>query len=60
MLFRLYYLGCAPYERGRHFLGVSERTWVQWTEDIRRRAGKELMRRGLFPPSDYFGKRTNA
>jgi hypothetical protein len=57
VLFRLYYLGLAPYERARHFLGLSERAWVDWSEDVRRRCGKELLRRGMFPPRKYF---TNA
>jgi hypothetical protein len=54
VLFRLYYLGLAPYDRARHFLGLSERAWVDWSEDVRRRCGKELLRRGMFPPRRYF------
>jgi hypothetical protein len=54
VLFRLYYLGLAPYERTRHFLGWSEHSWVQWTEVIRHRCGKELLWRGMFPPRKYF------
>ena len=54
VLFRLYYLGLAPYENARHFLGLSERSWVQWTEEIRQRCGKELLRREMFPPRKYF------
>jgi hypothetical protein len=53
-MFRLYYLGLAPYERARHFLGLSERGWVNWSEEIRRRCGDELLRRGMFPPRKYF------
>jgi hypothetical protein len=55
VLFRLYYLGLTPYERARHFLGLSERSWVNWSEEIRRRCGEELLRRALFPPRKYFG-----
>jgi hypothetical protein len=55
VLFRLYYLGLAPYERARHFLGLSERGWVNWSEEIRRRCGAEILRRGMFPPRKYFG-----
>ena len=54
VLFRLYYLGLAPYEKVRHFLGLSEHSWVNWTEEIRRRVGKELVRRRMFPPRKYF------
>jgi hypothetical protein len=53
-LFRLHYLGLAPYDRARHFLGISEHTWVNWTEDIRRRCGAEMLRRDMFPPRKYF------
>jgi hypothetical protein len=52
ILFRTHYLGMAPYDR--HFLGLSERSWVQWTEQIRRRGGAEMLRRGMFPPKKYF------
>jgi hypothetical protein len=54
VLFRLYYLGLSPYERTRHFLGLTEHSWVQWTEAIRQRVGKVLLRRGMFPPRRYF------
>jgi len=36
VMFRMYYLGMAPYETARHFLGLSETNWVQWSEEIRR------------------------
>jgi hypothetical protein len=49
VLFRLYYVGLMPYERARNFLGLSELNWVTWTEEIRRRCGKEMLRRGMFP-----------
>jgi hypothetical protein len=54
VLFRMFYLGMAPYERARQFLGLSEMGWVNWTEEIRRRVGKELLERGMFPPRKYF------
>jgi hypothetical protein len=54
VMFRLYYLGLAPYEMARHFLGLSERGWVNWSEEIRRRCGEEIVRRGMFPPRKYF------
>jgi len=54
VMFRLYYLGLAEYNRARHFLGLSERSWVNWSEEVRRRCGQELLRRGMFPPRRYF------
>jgi hypothetical protein len=55
VMFRTYYLGLAPYEQARFFLGLSERGWVNWSEEVRRRCGEELLRRGMFPPREYFG-----
>ena len=54
ILFRTYYLGLAPYDTARHFIGLSERRWLNWTEQIRQRCGEELLRRGMFPPRKYF------
>jgi hypothetical protein len=54
VMFRMFYLGLAPYESARHFLGLSEQSWVSWSEEIRRRCGEELLRRGMFPPRKYF------
>jgi len=54
VLFRLYYLGLAPHENARLFLGLSERSWVNWSEEIRHRCGKEMLRREMFPPRKYF------
>ena len=54
VMFRVHYLGFAPYDNARHFLGLSERSWMNWLEEIRRRCGAELLRRGMFPPRKYF------
>lgn len=54
ILFDNYYVGLAEYETARHFLGVSEMTWVVWTEEIRDLVGQELKSVGLFPVRDYF------
>jgi len=54
VMFRLFYLGLSPYDTARHFLGLSEMSWVKWAEDVRRRCGQELLRRGMFPPRKYF------
>jgi hypothetical protein len=57
-LFRVFYVGGAAYPAARAHLGVSERTWSQWADEVRARVGRELLRRGMFPPRDYF--RTSA
>jgi hypothetical protein len=54
VLFRLYYLGGAEYQAARRLLGLSETSWSCWTEEIRSRVGRELLRAGMFPPSRYF------
>ena len=54
ILFRMYYLGGAEYRAARRVLGISERTWSDWAEEIRRRVGDELIRAGMYPPARYF------
>lgn len=53
-MFRVYYLGGAEYAAARRHLGISELTWADWADEIRRIVGGELARAGLFPPSKYF------
>jgi hypothetical protein len=54
VLFRLYYLGGAEYQAARRLLGLSELAWSDWSEEIRGRVGRELIRSGMYPPSRYF------
>ena len=54
ILFRLYYLGGCEYPLARQRMGLSEMGWVNWTEEIRRDVGRELLRAEIFPPSRYF------
>jgi hypothetical protein len=56
ILFRMYYLGGAEYEAARLLLGLSERTWSDWAEEIRARVGAELIRAHMYPPARYFGQ----
>jgi hypothetical protein len=57
-MFRVYYLGGADYPAARRHLGISELTWADWAEEIRRLVGRELARAGVFPPSKYFRETT--
>jgi hypothetical protein len=50
----MYYLGGAEYQAARHLLGLSERTWSDWAEEIRARVGEELIRVQMYPPARYF------
>jgi hypothetical protein len=54
ILFRMYYLGGAEYEAARLLLGLSERTWSDWAEEVRQRVGAELIRARMYPPARYF------
>jgi hypothetical protein len=56
ILFRMYYLGGAEYAAARLLLGLSERTWSDWAEEIRARVGAELIRAHMYPPARYFGQ----
>ena len=56
ILFRLFYLGGCGYELARQRMGLSEIGWTNWTDEIRRDVGRELLRVGIFPPSRYFGE----
>lgn len=58
ILAELFYIGLADYHKARHLIGISEWMWGEWADEIRKKAGKELMSRGLFPPRKYFGERT--
>jgi len=60
ILFRIYYLGGAEYRAARRVLGISERTWSDWAEEIRRRVGDELIRAGMYPPGRYFKQASSA
>jgi hypothetical protein len=53
IMFSVYYLGLAPYEKAREHLGICEMTWVNWSEEIRNLVGRELLDRRIFPPSRY-------
>ena len=53
-MFRVFYLGGAEYQAARRHLGISELTWADWSQEIRRLVGRELTRAGVFPPSRYF------
>ena len=57
-MFRVYYLGGAEYHAARRHLGISELTWADWAEEIRKLVGRELTRTGVFPPSKYFRETT--
>ena len=60
ILFRLHYLGGCEYQLARQRIGLSELGWTNWTDEIRREVGRELLRTGIFPPSRYFREMSTA
>jgi hypothetical protein len=54
VLFHVCFLGGAEYQAARRLLGISEINFADWSEEIRERVGRELLRRRVFPPSRYF------
>jgi hypothetical protein len=55
-MFDVFHVAAAECGDARRHLGIGEITWNQWLEDVRLRVGRELLRRGMFPPRDYFRK----
>ena len=54
VMFRLYYLGLASYETARHFLGLSEHSWVNWSEQEPPSPRQRASASRMFPPRKYF------
>jgi len=59
-LFEVFHVGGAERRAAREHLGVGELTWTQWVDEVRARVGAELLRRGMFPPRDYFRTMTDS
>lgn len=54
-LFETYFVGGAEYRRAIRLVGVAEGTFDYWFQEVKRAVGAEYSRKGLFPPSRYFG-----
>src|SRR5712664_3459513 len=59
VMFRVYYLGLAPYENARHFLGLSERSWVNWSEESAAVAVRSCSDAACSPRENIFAARTS-
>jgi hypothetical protein len=53
-LFEIYFLHSMEYRRAITLVGVSAGTFDYWFAEVKRAAGAEFSRTGLFPPSRYF------
>jgi hypothetical protein len=53
-LFQNHFCGGVEYRRAIEMLGVSSGTFDWWAQEVKKAAGKEFLRSGLFPPRGYF------
>ena len=53
-LFEIYFLHSMAYRNAIKLVGVAEGTFDYWMQEVKRSAGREYSRCGLFPPSRYF------
>jgi len=53
-LFEIYFLHSIEYRRAITLVGVAEGTFDYWSAEVKRAAGREFSRTGLYPPSRYF------
>jgi hypothetical protein len=56
-LFEIYFLHSIEYRRAIPLVGVAEGTFDYWLQEVKRAAGTEFSRAGLFPPGSYFRSR---
>lgn len=53
-LFEIYFLHSVEYRQAIGLVGVAEGTFDYWMREVKRAVGRELSRKGLFPPARYF------
>jgi hypothetical protein len=53
-LFEIYFLPSMEYRNAIKLVGVAEGTFDYWMQEVKRSAGREYSRCGLFLPSRYF------
>jgi len=53
-LFNIYFVRGTEYKRAVRLVGVAESTFDYWYREVKRAAGAEFSRTGLFPPGRYF------
>jgi hypothetical protein len=57
-LFRVYYCELVEYREAIRQLRVKPGTFDRWMWEVRRTVGRELARRGIYPPHSYFKERS--
>jgi hypothetical protein len=53
-LFEIYFLHSMEYRNAFKLVGVAEGTFDYWMQEVKRSAGREYSRCGLFPAARYF------
>ncbi len=53
-LFEIYFLHSIEYRSAITIVGVADGMFDYWVAEVKRAAGREFSRTGLFPPSRYF------
>jgi hypothetical protein len=53
-LFEIYFVGGADYRSAISLVGVAEGTFDYWLQEVKKAAGREFSRTGLYPPVRYF------
>src|SRR5579862_8929324 len=53
-LFEIYFVGGVDYRHAISLVGVAEGTFDYWLQEVKKAAGREYSRTGLYPPSHYF------
>jgi hypothetical protein len=53
-LFEIYFLGGVEYRRAISLVGVVEGTFDCWLQEVKKAAGRQYSRTGLYPPSHFF------
>ena len=53
-LFEIYFVGGAEYRTAISLVGVAEGTFDYWLQEVKKAAGREFSRTGLYPPAHYF------
>jgi DNA-directed RNA polymerase specialized sigma24 family protein len=58
-LFEVYFVRNVPYTQVLKVLGIKAGTLDFWSQEIKKAVGRELQRRGLYPPGKYTSRERN-
>lgn len=58
LMFQFHFCGQGDKERTKKALRIGESTFWYWSGEIKKAVGRELRKRGLYPPGNYFNSVT--